>query len=322
MGTAGTIHHDADARKEEAMAIAGRAWSVWSTRAHLLVTDADALRPAVRIAERELAAVGDACDRFRSDSELSRIADASGGVPVSPLLAELIGAALDAAAISGGAVDPTVGSALAALGYDRDIELVLRDGVPSRVVLTPVPGWQRVRLEHGVLTMPAGVRLDLGATAKAVAADRVAAAVSTRLGTGVLANLGGDIATAGDAPEPGWQVTVQDLPADPATQISLAAGWALATSSTQRRRWTADGEARHHIIDPATGRPAAPVWRSVSVVARTAALANTWSTAGVVLGRRAPAALAAAGCAARLVDAAGAVSLVGGWPADALPEVA
>lgn len=304
------------------MTVAGSAWNVWSTRAHLLVTDAGALGEAVRIAEQDLADVGNTCDRFRSDSELSRIADASRGVRVSPLLAELIGAAIEAAATSDGAVDPTVGAALAALGYDRDLELVLRDGVPSRVVLTAVPGWRRVRLEDGVLTMPAGLRLDLGATAKAVAADRIAAAVAARTGAGVLVNLGGDIATAGEGPAGGWQVTVQDLPADPATQVSLAGGWALATSSTQRRRWTADGEDRHHIVDPASGRPAEPVWRSASVVARTASLANTWSTAAVVLGRRAPAALARVGVAARLVDAAGGVVLVGGWPAEQLPEVA
>ncbi|MGN6743458.1 MAG: FAD:protein FMN transferase [Amnibacterium sp.] len=304
------------------MTISGRSWSVWSTRAHLLVTDPESLGAAVALAERHLAAVGDACDRFRSDSELARIADASGGVRVSPLLAELIGAALDAAALSGGAVDPTVGSALAALGYDRDLELVLRDGVPSRVVVTAVPGWQRVRLEGDVLTMPPGLRLDLGATAKAASADRIAAAIEERLGVGVLMNLGGDIATAGDGPEQGWQVTVQDLPADPATQVSLLPGWGLATSSTQRRRWTAHGETRHHIVDPASGRPAEPVWRSASVVAPTAVLANTWSTTAIVGGRRAPAALTAAGVAARLVDATGAVSLVGGWPAERLPEVA
>ncbi|HEY8318810.1 MAG TPA: FAD:protein FMN transferase [Amnibacterium sp.] len=302
--------------------VAGHAWPLWSTRGHLLVTDRGALEDAVRIAERWTTAVGDACDRFRSDSELSRITDASHGIAVSPVLADLLDAALQAAAISSGAVDPTVGSALVALGYDRDLDLVLRDGVPTRVVVTEVPGWRRVDLADGVLTMPAGVRLDLGATAKAVAADRIAATVAAELGVGVLVNLGGDIATAGTAPGAGWQVAVQDLPADPATQVSLAGGWGLATSSTQRRRWSADGEVRHHIVDPATGRPAESVWRSASVVAPTALLANTYATMAVVLGRQAPAALDEARVTARLVDADGVVHLLGGWPAETLPKAA
>jgi thiamine biosynthesis lipoprotein len=302
--------------------VAGHAWPLWSTRGHLLVTDRGALEDAVRIAERWTTAVGDACDRFRSDSELSRITDASHGIAVSPVLADLLDAALQAAAISSGAVDPTVGSALVALGYDRDLDLGLRDGVPTRVVVTEVPGWRRVDLADGVLTMPAGVRLDLGATAKAVAADRIAATVAAELGVGVLVNLGGDIATAGTAPGAGWQVAVQDLPADPATQVSLAGGWGLATSSTQRRRWSADGEVRHHIVDPATGRPAESVWRSASVVAPTALLANTYATMAVVLGRQAPAALDEARVAARLVDADGVVHLLGGWPAETLPKAA
>jgi thiamine biosynthesis lipoprotein len=304
------------------MSVAGRSWGVWSTRAHVLVTDHDALEPAVRIAERWLTAVGDACDRFRSDSELSRISDAHEGAVVSPLLAELIDVALDAAALSGGAVDPTVGAAVEASGYDRDIDLVLRDGVPTRVIFTDVPGWQQVHLQDRTVTMPPRLQLDLGATAKAFTADRIAAAASDELGAGVLVNLGGDIATAGPAPASGWQVTVQDLPADPATQITLAAGWALATSSTQRRRWVVDGEFRHHIVDPGTGRPAAPVWRTASVAAPSALLANTYSTMAVVLGRGAPTALHQAGVAARLVDADGVVHLLGGWPADNLPEAA
>lgn len=316
--------HDRSSQADErpGTLVAARSWRVWSTSASVLVTDPHALDGAVRTAERWLSAVGDACDRFRSDSELSGIANASTGASVSPLLAELLDVALSAAEMSGGAVDPTVGAALVASGYDRDIELVLRDGVPTRAVVTPVPGWRRVRLADGVLTMPEGLRLDLGATAKAFAADRIAAAVLAESGVGVLVNLGGDIATAGPGPVGGWQITVQDVDGDPATQVSLAAGSSLATSSTQRRRWSADGHIRHHIVDPVTGLPATPVWRTVSVVAPTAVLANTCSTMAVVLGADATAVLAEAGLPARLVAADGSVRVLGGWPADRVPEAA
>ena len=306
----------------DGMNAAERSWPVWGTRAHLLVTDPAALDGACSIAEEWLRSIGDACDRFRPDSELSRLGDASDGIGISALLARLLAAALDAAERTAGIVDPTVGAALAAAGYDRDLRLVLEEDRPVRAVLTEVPGWRRVQLDGERLTMPRGVRLDLGATAKAFAADRIAADVAERLHTGVLANLGGDIATAGPGPSAGWQVTVQDLPHDPAGQVSLRAGWGLATSSTQRRTWSAAGEVRHHIIDPRTGRSAPPVWRSVSVAAPRAVTANTYSTAAVVLGDEALDELVAIGLPARLVAASGLVITVNGWPDDAVPPEA
>ena len=103
--------------------------------------------------------------------------------------------------------------------------------------------------------MPAGTQLDLGATAKAGAADRCARLVHETLGTGVLVSLGGDIATAGEGPEGGWQVTVQDLPDDAPQQISLTDGAAVATSSTAKRIWDQAGHRRHHLVDPRTGLP-------------------------------------------------------------------
>ena len=66
-----------------------------------------------------------------------------------------------------------------------------------------MPGWREVRLDGQSLTMPAGVQLDLGATAKAWAADRSAARIAQQLGGGVLVSLGGDIAVAGPPPAAG-----------------------------------------------------------------------------------------------------------------------
>jgi thiamine biosynthesis lipoprotein len=154
------------------------------------------------------------------------------------------------------------------------------------------------------------VLLDLGATAKAEAADRAAAKVAERLGVGVLVALGGDIATAGMAPARGWEVLVQDRPGDPACTVRLPAGAALATSSTVARSW---GEALHHIVDPRTGRPAAPVWRTVSVAAYSCRRANTLSTAAIVHGHGALDVLGRA--PSRLVTPDLDVLRLGGWPA-------
>jgi len=183
-----------------------------------------------------------------------------------------------------------------------------------------VPGWREVRLDGRSLVLPAGVQLDLGATAKAWAADRSAARIASQAGCGVLVSLGGDIAVAGPPPADGWRIRVQDVtgPADetpegPYALIAIRDG-GLATSSTTARRWQRGGDVLHHILDPRTGLPAEPVWRTVSVAAASCADANAASTAAVIRGRRAPGWLAQLGLPARLVDTTGAVFTVAGWP--------
>jgi thiamine biosynthesis lipoprotein len=286
-------------------------FELWSTTASVVVTDPAALPTAVDVVRAGLDRVDEACSRFRPDSELAGLAP--GTHRLSPLLADLVGTALDAAEASGGLVDPTVGSAVRGLGYDRSIELLPTDGAPVSLV-QHVPGWRRVHLYGDKLELPRGVDLDLGATAKARAADLTAREAAAVTGAGVLVEVGGDVATSGPAPADGWQVLVQDTPDDPAGRFTLAAGWAVATSSTVRRAWRRGGVRLHHIVDPRTAAPAAPVWRSATVAAPTCAEANTASTAAVVLGHDARAWLADRGYTARLVDQRHRVVRVGSWP--------
>ena len=182
--------------------------------------------------------------------------------------------------------------------------------------MTVPANWSMVMLHGRVATVPRGVVLDLGATAKAVAADRCAQRAHSATGSGVLINLGGDVATAGTAPTGGWQILVHDGDGDPASSIGLPAGSALATSSTLRRRWRRGDEVLHHILDPRTGRSADPVWRTVSVAAQNCFAANTVSTAAIVRGWRALEWIAALGMPARLVDSSMVVHAVGGWPTE------
>jgi len=215
-----------------------------------------------------------------------------------------------------------VGGAMSAAGYDRDFSLMRHDGPPLKLTIRSVPGWRQVQFDEQtrLLSLPAGVRLDLGATAKAWAADRAAERIAAELGCGVLVNLGGDIAVAGEAPASGWHVRVQDItgrpedpPVGPATVVAIHSG-GLATSSTTARRWRRGGDVLHHILDPRSGLPAAPVWRTVSVAAATCTDANIASTAAIIRGESAPAWLSGQGLAARLVTESGAVRTLGGWP--------
>ena len=303
------IDHSAHSREDTTYR-----FEVWSTTASVVVTDPAALGSVVEIVRAGLDDVDRACSRFRADSELAGLT--AGRSRLSPLLADLVGTALDAAEASGGLVDPTVGAVMEELGYDRSIELLPDDGAPVRLV-EEVPGWRLVHLYGDRLELPQNVALDLGATAKARAADLLADRAAETVGTGVLVELGGDIATAGPAPEDGWQVQVKDTDDDPACQVTLAAGSAVATSSTVRRTWRRGGVRIHHVVDPRTAAPAAPVWRSVTVAGPTCVEANTASTAAVVLGRQAPRWLAEHALTARLVDQQRRVVRVGGWPEEA-----
>jgi FAD:protein FMN transferase len=188
----------------------------------------------------------------------------------------------------------------------------------------PAGGWRRVELnlDRQEVTVPANVMLDLGATAKALAADRAAAAIEAAVSGGVLVNLGGDIRVAGTPPDGGWRVGIADDvdfdghgPADPADQAVLIQDGGLATSGTAVRSWRRGATRLHHIIVPATGLPAQSCWRAVSVAAATCVAANTASTAAIIRGERAPGWLAGLGLPARLAGHDGAAVTVAGWPA-------
>lgn len=304
--------------------LASVSFSALGTTAHLCVAEAEELPAARAELERELAEVDAACSRFRQDSELVRLNAAAGGDPVrvSPRLLEAIEVAVAAAAATRGLVDPTVGRTLRLAGYDRRFAHVrLRDGRSFRASFATVPGWRRIALDRSRRTvcLGAGVELDLGATAKALAADRSARAAARASGAGVLVSLGGDVSAAGPVPDGGWPVRIADDHAadlgDSGPTVAIAGG-GLATSGTTVRRWLAGQVELHHIVDPRTGKPAVTPWRTVTVAASSCVDANVASTASVVLGSEARRWLAARGVPARLVDESGIVAYVGGWPED------
>jgi FAD:protein FMN transferase len=295
------------------------AWQALGTRASVLVTRAGTLEHAQSIVAQELAEIDVACSRFRPDSELSRVNRAAGEwTAVGPLFLESLHAALRAAHLTGGDVDPTVGRLLRLAGYDRDFAEV-REAPPPRIRVTATPGWRSIDVDAdgSRVRVPRGVELDFGATAKALAADRAATRVAASLPGGVLVNLGGDIAVAGEPPPAGWEVLVTDdhsaSPDAPGERVLISSG-GLATSSTTTRSWKSRGGELHHIFDPGTGRPADVVWRTASVAAATCVDANTASTAAIVRGSSAPSWLASAGLPARLVRGGGSVLRVAGWP--------
>ena len=310
-----------------AAALGSCRWKALGTSAVLRVTDHGALAAARAAVEQELMAIDQACSRFRSDSELSSVNARAGRLTqLSPLLSEALEVALRAAELTDGDVDPTVGLALELAGYDRDWRLLDPPGPQAEmaptVTLQARSGWQTIVLDPVCrsLRMPAGVRLDLGASAKAWAADRAAAAALRACGCGALVSLGGDIATSGAAPDGGWRIRVTDdhrSDCSAAGQTIAIRSGGLATSSTAVRRWSHAGHTMHHIIDPSTGAPVRATWRTVSVAAGSCADANIAATAALVRARAGAAWLARRGLPARLVDWDGTITTVADWPREA-----
>jgi thiamine biosynthesis lipoprotein len=238
--------------------------------------DVDAARACVDELERRWS-------RFLPESELCRVNGGAGRpVDVSPETCELVATAIDAWRATRGRFDPTVLDALEAAGYDRPFASGLDGSTPTGPArAAPGCGAIRVDARAGTITLPAGVRLDLGGIAKGHAADLVVGELCTRGVAGALVNLGGDLRVAGTGPSgDGWPVGIEHVPG---TAVVVSHG-GIATSATTRRRWTRAGTALHHVIDPATGRPARATADAITVFAATAAMAEVTATAALLAG--------------------------------------
>jgi thiamine biosynthesis lipoprotein len=257
-----------------------------------------------------------ACNRFRADSEISRL-NVHGGEPVA--VSETLELALDAALRAGratdGLCDPTVLPALLALGYDRDYDELSRSGTAAVGEPVVAAGLGAVSLdrERHTVTLAPNCRIDLGASAKALVADIVAAELSPH--GGVVVEIGGDVAVRGAGPQGAWVIGVSDTLATNGSEprISVAHG-GVATSSTTTRAWRAGNRIVNHIIDPRTGSFAHSTYATATVSADSCVTANAFATAALLWGDDAGYHIAQAGWSGRLVRHDGSVEFVGGWP--------
>ena len=243
----------------------------------------DAVRRLDR-AGRWLLAFEERFSRFRPLSELSRL-NAAAGRPfcVSPALFTVVELALGLARHSGGVFDPTVLAALAAAGYDRTFENV-RSGNARGTSGAGRFSWRDVTVDQQCRTvhLPAGVGIDLGGIGKSWAVDRLASI----LGSPCLVNGGGDVYAAGRPHDaPAWLVGVAD-PFAPERDVAVLeiSDRGVATSSRLRRRWRADGEWLHHLIDPRTGAPSRSEVVQCTAVASNAVRADYSAKVTLLLG--------------------------------------
>ena len=257
-----------------------------------------------------------ACNRFRTDSEISRLNAQGGGVvAISETLEAAIAAALIAGNATEGLCDPTILPALLALGYDRDYDELADAGdvvAQAPVIACGLDSILLDRDQHTVTLAPR-CRIDLGASAKALLADIVAAELSPY--GGVVVEIGGDVAVRGIGPQGPWVIGVSDQLDIKGNEprISVAQG-GVATSSTTTRTWRVSGQVANHIIDPRTGSFARGPYAAATVSADSCVTANAFATAALLWGDDAGYHIGQAGWSGRLVRHDGTVDLVGAWP--------
>jgi FAD:protein FMN transferase len=242
--------------------------------------------------------------RFIADSELNRVNRAAGRLTrVSREFAEMLELALAAAAQTGGLVDPTLGRAIEAAGYERDFAEMRDDPRPPG---TAVPSaLASVRLAGRLLRMATNTWLDLNGVVKGKTVDDALGLIA---GEGFV-SAGGDMTTRGGA--------VVSVPGS--SVVRLVSG-ALATSGQDRRRWLRGGELQHHLIDPATGRPAQSPWRTVTACGAACVGADIAAKAGFLLAEEGPRQLEEWGLAAQFVHVNGDVVATTAWRRQTEPQ--
>ena len=282
--------------------------------AHVIVVggpDGGAARARARIDDLE-----QRWSRFIDSSEISVLNREAGRfVAVSDDTRMLVSRAIEAWRLSGGSFDPTVLGAMIRAGYDRSYETL--GDAPKAGSSSLLLGCTDIELtDHGV-RLPAGTGFDAGGIGKGLGADLVADETMATGADGVCINLGGDLRVRGRSPVgTGWTIDIDHpLVDEPLARVGVAEG-AVATSTTLRRHWKVDGAARHHLIDPATGRPSESDLTLACVITAHAWAAEVLAKAVLLRGSAHPFdLLGGTGAQALVVDRDGRVDATDGFAA-------
>lgn len=226
--------------------------------------------------------------RYRDDNIVHAINSANGRpVRVDDETANLLNFADTCFQISDGSFDVTSGVLRKAWHFDGS------DHVPSKKKireLLPLVGWQKVTWRKPIITLRAGMEIDLGGIGKEYAVDRCALLVAAETKAGALTNFGGDLrATGPRADGSPWQVGVEKVcDHDQQAVLSIHRG-AIATSGDARRYVLRNGKRYGHILDPKTGWPVKDAARSITVIDETCTQAGLLATLAMLKGEGAEA---------------------------------
>jgi thiamine biosynthesis lipoprotein len=297
-------------------AVAVRRFRAMNTDIELRATD-PACAPLLNDAMRVFEDVERRFSRFRPGSEICALnARPSARMTVTPAMLELLHAAATMHQITGGVFDPSILPELEAAGYDRSFELIGDAAGKRAAPRSRAHGFDQIAIDHAScsVTLPPGIRLDLGGIGKGWAVDDAASAL--RSCRDFLINAGGDIFAAGsDGHHDAWTAVIEHPITNDQIGFVHLRGQAMATSTTALRRWTRAGAPQHHLIDPRTGVPAETGVLSVSVIALTAVEAEVFAKSALILGKEeGKAFLRQVQCPGLFVSDGGQVTATADWP--------
>ena len=227
--------------------------------------DADAFRTICDAASGEIARLENIFSLYRPESALSRL-NAAGRLESPPFdLVQLLSLAGSVHHATNGAFDPTVQPLWHALATGAD-------AAPARQLI----GWDNVRVETGGINFGRpGMAITLNGIAQGYATDRVAALLRSAGLTNVLVSVGEIVASGRKSPEQPWRVGISEREDGAPEESVLLEDMAIATSAPSGMMI---GNHQGHIINPASGLSAG-LWRRISVINASAAIADGLSTA-------------------------------------------
>ncbi|MEI7591640.1 MAG: FAD:protein FMN transferase [Actinomycetes bacterium] len=264
-----------------------RSWRAMGSTAEVVVFGSNS-QDLVNWAVYEIDRLETCWSRFQPASELCELNRQAGTtVRVSETLWMALLAAKSAWSETGGLFDPSILSALVALGYDRTFSDVANQH-EAIAAPAPAPGFGSVRVDHATkdVFVPKGTGLDLGGIGKGLAADMVVDGLIAQGARSVAVSMGGDIRVAGEGPhgDRAWLIPVHRPTDDVLIGTFPLVGEALVQSTTCFRTWTRSGQTLHHLIDPATGWPADTGLVSVIVTGPSAARSEAFAKAALIAG--------------------------------------
>ncbi|HWN68615.1 MAG TPA: FAD:protein FMN transferase [Haliangium sp.] len=250
--------------------------------------EVDAVRAAAIVFD-EFRRVDDLMTTWREDSDVSRINAAAGGPPVvvAREVITVIQRAQEVAKATAGAFDITVGAYRGLWKFDEDKDGTIPD--PAAVAARlPLVSYRDIRINLARSTVQLrrkGMSITLGGIAKGYAVDRAVKLLHQQGFHDFLLQAGGDLYVSGRRGDRPWRVGIRDPRGDASTPFALVEleDKTFSTSGDYERSVIVDGVRYHHILDPATGRPAMRS-RSVTVMTKDAFTADAWDTALFVLG--------------------------------------
>lgn len=236
-----------------------------------------------RAAEAEAKRIEAKFTRYKDTGIVWQINNAAGApMTLDAETAGLIDYAAQLHSLSEGRFDVTSGVLRRAWKFDGSANVPAREQVAA---LLPLVGWDKVRWDSPVLTLPVGMEIDLGGICKEYAVDRAAQVILDAAKVPALINFGGDLRTTAPKSTGRWKVAIESVdPAKTSGGMLEFAASGLATSGDARRFLLKDGKRYSHILDPRSGWPVDDPPRSVTVASSTCLQAGTLATLAMLQG--------------------------------------